>query len=49
MEYTERVLSMQRQRCHIHENQGKDIEGSDRSVGVCAFGQQENSGTRKQR
>ena len=45
MEHAKRVLSMQRQRRHIHENQRKDVDGSDPSVGACPFGPQQNSGT----
>ena len=47
MEHAKRVLSMQRQRRHIHENQRNDVDGSDASVGLCPFGRQQNSGTRK--
>ena len=49
MENTERVLAMQRQRRHIHENKRKDLEGSDRSVGMRAFRQQQDSRTHMQR
>jgi len=49
MEHTKHVLTMQRQRPHIHENQRKDVGGSDHPVDVRAFRQQQNSDTRKQR
>ena len=49
MEDAERVLSMQRQRRHVHENERKDVDGSDHSVGVRALRHEENGGTRKQR
>ena len=37
MEHAKRVLSMQRQRRHIHEDKRKDVDGSDHSVGMGAF------------
>ena len=46
MEYAEGVLSMQRQRSHIHEDKREDVDGSDHSVSVRAFGEEENGGTR---
>jgi hypothetical protein len=49
MEHTERVLSMQRQRRHIHKNKRNDVDGSDHSMGMCALRQQENSRTHEQR
>ena len=49
MKDTEGVLSMQRQRRHVHEQERKDVDGSDHSVAVRALGHQENSGTRTER
>jgi hypothetical protein len=46
MEHAKRVLSMQRQGRHIHENERKDVDGSDHSVRARALGQPDNSGTR---
>ncbi len=37
---------MQRQRRDIHEYKRKDVDGSDHSVGVRAFREEENGGTR---
>ena len=46
MEYTECALSMQRECGHVHDDEREDVDGSDRSVRVCALGRQEHSGTR---
>jgi hypothetical protein len=49
MENAERVLPMQGQRGHIHDNERNDVDRSDHSVGMRALWQQENSRTNKER
>ena len=46
MEYAECVLSMQGECGHVHDDEREDVDGSDHSVRVRAFGRQEHSGTR---
>jgi hypothetical protein len=49
MEHAKRILSMQRQRRHIDEHKRKDVDGSDGSVGLCAFRPQEHCRANEQR
>jgi hypothetical protein len=46
MEYTKGAFTMQRQRRHVHDYKRHDVDGSDRSVRVRAFPQEEKNGTR---